>query len=538
MIGPVSLASFAALDWLVLLGYFVLLIGASLWFTRRGQKSTDDYFLAGRRMPAWAAAMSVMATSLSAATFIGAPEISYKGDLTYLSSYLGLVIAAIVVAVFFIPAFYRANVSTVYQLLEIRFGRAVKVVASCMFMLGRVLASGARLYIGAIAGAMILFGEAEPLQVCAAVAAIAIIGMAYTFIGGIEAVIWTDVIQCFVFVGAAVVSIVVLLNVIPATTGEIIDELQHPVGWSNVAEIGLAPDDAREDSKLTVVKSGVDTSSFDRSFSTQNTWGLFGIVLAFSLIGIGSYGTDQDLTQRMLTCKSARAGSWSVISGVLASIPVAFLFLVVGLLLFVFYQQQESFGGVMPETMPEEGRQAFLTFILNEMPVGLSGLMMAGLFAAALSSLNSELNAMSSTLINDIIKEFKPGLEERTYVRLGRFGVVGWGLALGGFAMFAAFWQSSGDTALIPFALGVMMFAYSGLVAVFFTALFTKRGSTVSVMAAFFIGAATVLLLNWQPWTAIGWAELDVAFTWKMFIATGLAFTVCVLGSPRKPVAV
>ena len=163
---------------------------------------------------------------------------------------------------------------------------------------------------------------------------------------------------------------------------------------------------------------------------------------------------------------------------------------------------------------------------------------MAGLFAAALSSLNSELNAMSSTLINDIIKEFKPGLEERTYVRLGRFGVVGWGLALGGFAMFAAFWQSSGDTALIPFALGVMMFAYSGLVAVFFTALFTKRGSTVSVMAAFFIGAATVLLLNWQPWTAIGWAELDVAFTWKMFIATGLAFTVCVLGSPRKPVAV
>ncbi|MCG8512252.1 MAG: hypothetical protein MI741_23790, partial [Rhodospirillales bacterium] len=177
MISPLNLATFEALDWTVLGGYFAVLIAASLYFTRRGQKSTDDYFLAGRRMPAWAAALSVMATSLSAATFIGAPEQSYKGDLTYLSSYLGFIIAAIVVAVFFIPAFYRANVSTVYQLLEIRYGKAVKIIASCMFMLGRVLASGARLYIGAIAGAMILFGHDEPWSICAAVAVIAIAGM-------------------------------------------------------------------------------------------------------------------------------------------------------------------------------------------------------------------------------------------------------------------------------------------------------------------------------------------------------------------------
>ncbi|QNN25075.1 sodium/solute symporter [Planctomycetales bacterium ZRK34] len=505
-----TLAMFDRLDWIVLGGYFVVLIGASLYFTRRGQTNTTDYFLAGRRMPMWAAAMSVMATSLSAATFIGAPEESYRGDMTYISSYIGTVLGAILVAVVFIPAFYRHNVSTVYELLEVRYGVAAKRTASGMFMIGRVFASGARLYMGAIAGALIAFGEATPGNICIAIAVIVAVGTVYTFIGGIEAVVWTDVIQSFVFIGAAVVAIIVLLKMIPADGAQIIEALRHP-----------APD---EPSKLTAFKlAGEGAGQADR-------YSLLSIVFGFSLIGIGAYGTDQDMTQRMLTCRSAKAGSWSAISGVLCSVPVALLFMVVGLLLWVFYQRPELMGDAAPAIGPAEDRQVFLSFILDQMPRGVSGLMMAGLFAAALSSLNSELNAMSSTLINDVYRGLRPGQSERHYLRAGRCGVVLWGLWLGGFATFCAFWQQQGDKTLLQFALSVMAFAYSGLVAVFFTALLTQRGSTASVIAALAVGFVTVLVLNLQPWTRWGMAAVDLAFTWKMLIATTLALGVCLLG--------
>lgn len=514
-VNTLTLAAFGRLDWFVLGGYFVVLIGASLYFTRRGQTSTNDYFLAGRRMPMWAAAMSVMATSLSAATFIGAPEESYRGDMTYLSSYIGTVLGALLVAIVFIPAFYRHNVSTVYELLEVRYGPTAKRTASGMFMVGRVFASGARLYMGAIAGALIAFGEATPGNICIAIAVIVFIGTVYTFIGGIEAVVWTDVIQSFVFIGAAIVAIIVLLKMIPIDVPHIIEALRHP-----------APD---AQSKLTTFKLAGE------GFGQADRYSLVSIVLGFSLIGIGAYGTDQDMTQRMLTCRSAKSGSWSAISGVLFSVPAAMLFMIVGLLLWVFYQRPDLMSASAPTIAPAADRQVFLSFILDQMPRGVSGLMMAGLFAAALSSLNSELNALSSTLINDVYRAVRPGRTERHYLRAGRAGVIGWGLALGGFAALCAFWQQAGGKTLLQFALGVMAFAYSGLVAVFFTALMTRRGSTGSVIAALAVGFSTVLVLNVQPWTRWGGEAIDLAFTWKMLIATTLALGVCLLGNSPAP---
>jgi len=506
-----NLAVFNGLDWFVLGGYFVVLIGASLWFTRRGQRNTTDYFLAGRRMPMWAAAMSVMATSLSAATFIGAPEEAYRGDLTYISSYLGIIVAAIIVAVVFIPAFYRHNVSTVYGLLEVRYGPAAKQTASGMFMIGRVFASGARLYMGAIAGSLIAFGNVSPENVCLAIALLVVVGVVYTFIGGIEAVVWTDVIQSFVFIAAAGVAIVMLVRMIPVDVSQVVEVLREP-----------GPGEA---SKLTMFKlTGEGLGADDR-------YSLASILLGFTLIGLGAYGTDQDMTQRMLTCRSAKSGSWSAISGVLFTVPIALLFMIVGLLLWVFYQRPDLMGAAAPAVEPEQGRQVFLSFILDQIPHGVSGLMMAGLFAAALSSLNSELNAMSSTLINDVYRSVRPDRDERHYLRAGRVGVIIWGVALGSFAMLCAYWQQHGAKTLIQFALGVMAFAYSGLVAVFFTALLTRRGSTASVIGALATGFVSVLVLNVQPWTWWGSEAIDLAFTWKMLIATTLSLVVCLLGN-------
>ena len=505
----VTIAAFGTLDGLVLGGYLVLIVGAGLWFSRRRQEDTGDYFLAGRRIPSWVAAMSLMATALSGATFIGVPAQAYGGNLTYLWSYVGQIIAAVIVATLFIPAFYRHNVSTVYQLLDVRCGPAARRSASAMFMVGRVLASGARLYIAALAAAMVLFGSTALGPVCAAIALIAVIGIAYTIFGGIAAVVWTDVIQSCVFVAAVVIAIAVLLRLIPADSSQIMAALSEPLD--------------ERGSKLTAFRSGFEGVGAKYSFTLLTA--LFG----HSLIGLGAFGTDQDLTQRLLTCRTARQAGRAAVSGVLMTVPVAFAFLIVGLLLWVFYQRPDLMGSAAPVS-PEQAKDVFITFILHELPAGLGGLLIAGLLAAALSSTNSELNAMSSTLICDFYRPLRPGRPERHYLAAGRWGVALWGAALGGFAMLAAYWHARSQDTLIEFALGMMTFAYSGLVGVFLTVLLTRRGNTVSVIAAFAAGFLTVLVLQ----LLVASKRLDLAFPWQMTLATTLAFVVCWSGAPRQ----
>jgi len=234
----------------------------------------------------------------------------------------------------------------------------------------------------------------------------------------------------------------------------------------------------------------------------------------------------------MLTCRSAAKGSMSVIASIAINIPVTLLFMVVGLGLFVFYQRPDLMGDAAPGYMPPgKGQKVFATFILRELPAGVTGLAMAGLFAAGLSSLNSALNAMSSTFVNDFYKRLRPGRDERHYLRVGRTAVVGWGVVLGAFACVCVFWQRSNGQSLIDFALMVMVFAYAGLVAVFVTALFTRRGSEASVIAALVVGFVIVLMLNWQPWVnEDGVGKLTLAFPWQMLIATSIAFGVACCG--------
>jgi len=534
-------AGFTALDWSVLVLYFGLLAGTGWWFSRREQKSTDDYFLGGRRMPTWAVAVSVLATSLSAATFIGGPQQAYKGDLTYLATNIGMILAALVIAVFFIPAFFRAKVSTVYELLEGRFGTPSKRAASGMFMIGRVFASGARLFMVGLPAALILFGEPGAIdgaippspdwQIFVAIGLMTAVGIAYTLVGGISSVIWSDVIQTGVFLVAVTAAIILLLTRIPIGPGEIVDVLQDAPGTSDTA--GNA-------GKMTLLNlSGDPTQPFT----------IWAVLIGFTLLGIASYGTDQDLVQRMLTCKNARSGSASVIYAQLIGVPVVVLFMTAGLLLFVFYQRPEIMGAGGPGAAPDDSRTVFLNFILREMPAGMTGLMMAGLFAAGLSSLNSAINAMASTFVSDFYKPLVPGASERHYVHVGRTAVVIWGLTLGSFACFCVVWQRASGTTLLDFALGVMTFAYSGLLGVYFTAIFTKRGSNASVLAALVVGFMAILVMqDFEPVRDLlapvlersariesGYAWLvALAFPWKLTVGTTLAFAVCQIGSAKK----
>ncbi len=500
-----SMASggFGEIDWAVLGGYFLVLIATGVVFTR-SQNSTDDYFRASGKVPVFAAAISFLATALSAATFVGGPQQSFTGDLTYLSSNIGSIIAIIIVAVFFVPAFYRNKVSTVYGLLHKRFGAPASTAASVAFLVGRVFASGARIYIAALPASLIMFGDIIWQHQLVAIAGLTMVGIVYTYAGGIRTVIFTDVIQTFIFVGAALVALVMLLHQIPVGISEIIDILRHPGE-------GMA-------SKLTIMPLGF------KGFGPEHTYTFLSAVFGFTLLTLGSYGTDQDMAQRLLTLKDARKGKQSAVWGILIGLPVTFLFMVIGLLLFIFYSRPDVMGAMVPGYAVEGSRKIFLSYILHEAPPGITGLMMAGLFAAGLSSLNSAINSMSSSFVNDLYKRWKPARSEAHYLKVGRSGVAIIGVILGMFAVFSVFWQEARpETTLINFALLVMVFAYSGLVAVFLTALFTKRGNNATVIAAIATGFLSVVVM--QTWFA-----KDIAFPWQMFVATTLAFVVCVSG--------
>lgn len=508
-INTLSINTFGVADWMVLLLYFAVLAVTGVIFSKR-QRSTDDYFRAAGQIPMWAAGISFLATSLSAATFIGGPQQAFAGDLTYLLSTAGSIAAVLIVAFFFVPQFYRRRSATVYALLGQCFGPTAAMAASGAFMIGRVFASGARIYIAALPASLIIFGDIEIRHQFAAISVLAFVGVVYTLSGGIKSVIWSDCIQTLIFVGAAVAALTLLFHKIPLSFYDIVDVL------STSGEGGT--------SKLSFFRIGIDGVGPDRTYT------LLTAIFGFTLLNLGAYGADQDMAQRLLTCRSAAKGGWSAIIAVVISIPVSILFMSIGLLLYIFYSRPDLMGAAVPLYGVDNSREVFLNFILNEMPAGMSGLMMAGLFAAGLSSLNSAINAMSSAFVNDFYKRFRPGMDERRYLLVSRISVIGFGVILGAFGALSSLWQMQHpETTLIDFALTVMIFSYSGLAAVFLTAVFTRRGNSATVISSLLTGFAAIAVMQTAH---IGGAAVRdiVAFPWQMVIATSLAFIVCCTG--------
>ncbi len=540
---PLLLAdAFAPMDWGVLIGYFVIIVVSGIWLSLRKQNDTTDYFLGGRNMPVWAVVCSIVATALSAATFVGAPQYTYGGDLSYLATHviISAIIAVVFVGVFFIPAYYKHNVTTVYELLEVRMGRGARQAGSAMFMIGQVFSGGARLFMVAIPASMVLYGEGSAQNMQLAIIVLTAVGICYTLVGGIRSVIWTDVLQLFIFVAAAVTALVLLAYKIP----------------SDIPTVHKALEDA---GKLAVETGG----SFESSTVTINTASPFTLITALTglaLFNIAAYGTNHDMTQRMLTCRSSIKGSGAAIGSILLSVPVQALFLAVGLGLYVFYQMPDVMGDAKPAYEPNQSHKVFLQFILMEMPPGVKGLFLAGLFAAGLSTLNSGLNSMSSTLVSDFYQQMFRNRSPRHYMIIGRLAMIFWGLVLGGFAIFCVSIYSPENQSLLDFALGVMIIPYAGLLAVFLTAIFTNRGNSFSAIAALFVGMMITLRLEPVVWETVAknvdpqavftvgevevplkvryeemaaWCR-QIAFPWRMLIATVPAMIICLMGKRRE----
>lgn len=496
-----STIRFAMTDWVVLFAYLGAMLALGVLVGRR-TRTTDSYMLASRRMPFWAAGLSLLATALSAATFVGAPEASYGGNLTYLSQSIGSLLAAAVVAALFLPAFYRRNVTTVYELLETRMGVSGRLCASGMFILGRLFASGARLFIASIPISLILFGDSAPDHLVLAVIVIATAATLYTMAGGIRAIIWTDTAQIVILLGAVVAAIALLLRSLDAPLPELLDTLaQTPL------------DDGS--TKLTL---------FDLRLDPSLPFTLWTAIIGMTLLNTAAMGTDQDLAQRLLTCSSWKKAAGAVLLSNLLGVAVVALFLFVGLLLWLHHQG----AGEAPPA-----RDVFIQYLLAEAPAGVRGLVIAGVAAAAMSSLDSALGAMASTSVWDFYKRVKRNQTDAHYVFVSRLAVIAWGALLAAFACVCVWWQRASGEGLLEFALGVMTLAYGGLLGVFLTVLLTKRGNAISALGALAAGFIVSLSMQNAQWFG-DWPVWSLG--WRMTAATAVAFGVCVIGTPRATV--
>jgi SSS family solute:Na+ symporter len=484
---------FSTLDWAVFGGYFFILAVTSWLFSRFSIRSSRDYFVGGNGVPMFAAAVSVLATTQSAATFLGGPEFAYAHDLSFLGFYLSALLAVLFVAKVLVPRFYAIRAVTVYELLEKRYGAKAKREAGVMFLLGRVLASGARLYIGALAVSMIVFNDIAAPHMLLSVSLLLLGALAYTYFGGVKSVIYSDAIQAFTYIGAGVAVLVYLYGALHADFATL---------W-NVLE---------REGKLEL-------------FATHGSFSLPNLLAGWLLLNIAAYGLDQDMTQRILSCKDARSGARALIFSIVLTIPVVLLFLVIGLLLYLYYRHPElsGFGGEALQKFDGEKITIFMTYILNEMPQGLRGLVTVGAIAAALSSTNSVLAAMASVAVEDIYRPWKEAhakTPERHFIAAARVSVVAFALLLAAMAMLSYYWQRASGLSLVAFALGVMSFAYAGLLGVYASALFTRRGSEKAVPWALTGGVLGVLAF--QPYVF----GIAVGPAWPLVAGTVVSFAV------------
>jgi Na+/proline symporter len=394
--------------------------------------------------------------------------------------------------------------------------------AGGMFLAGRVLAGGARVYLAAIAISMVVTASVSATSIMCAAGALMVASFLFTFVGGLKSVLWNDLIQFTIYIGAAIAVLVFLRWSIPVSTADLIHGLAHTPEGVN---------------KLRL---------FDLSLDLSKPFSLLAIVTGVALLYIGNAGLDQDTTQRLLACRDARTGARGLYLSVLATIPVVAIFVTIGLLLYVFYDRPDLMGGTTGAAGSQfagEKISIFMHYILTQVPPGLRGLVTVGVTAAAVATTNSALNAMSAVLVQDFYRPWRDrrgGASERHFVHAGRWGMGIVGLAMFATAILSYYWQHHTNMGLLEFALQVMVFSYAGLLGVYFTAVFTERGTTGSVVAALLGGFAVVLLL--QPGIAkvvgLPSALTALAFPFQLCIATFVAFLICAAPAGRSRVIV
>jgi SSS family solute:Na+ symporter len=439
---------------------------------RKKQRSLRDYFLAGRDIPWWAIALSIVAAETSTLTIISVPGIAYDTNFTFLQLVMGYVVGRVVISFVLLPHYFRGDLYTAYELIERRFGRGLRSLTAGLFLLTRAAAEGVRVYAVSIVVSIALgTGEVTSIAIITALTVV------YTFEGGLAAVIWTDVVQTAIYVGGTLVGLVTILHLVPG-------------GWAAIHAAAASA------GKLQV---------FDFSWNFWVPYTFWAGVIGGAFLTTASHGTDQLIVQRLLAARGQKQSVMALLSsGVWVFFQFA-LFLIVGVMLWAYYRVPSASFGRADRIYP--------TFIVSRMPHGISGLLIAAILAAAMSNLSAALNSLSSSLIMDFYVRFRPLAEERTKMRLSRVATLFWALLL--FALAVLSLNKVGR--VVEVGLQIASIAYGALLGVFLLGVLTRRANQRGAMVGMVFGFGVEIYL---------WLGTRVPWTWWVMMGTCVTFAI------------
>jgi SSS family solute:Na+ symporter len=491
-----------SIDWVIIALYLAGITAFGLRFRSRN-RSLKDYFLADRNIPWWAIALSIVAAETSTLTIISIPGIAYDSNFGFLQVVFGYVLGRIIIAVIFIPHYFRGDLFTAYQLIERRFGPRLRSLTAGLFLITRSAAEGVRVFAVAIVVKIALsaafVGLSDWQRDVAAIAIVTALTLVYTFEGGMTAVIWTDVVQLFIYLGGTMVGFFTILHLVPG-------------GWGAVHQIAAASNKFR---------------IFDFTPDFFRTYTFWAGLIGGAFLTTASHGTDQLIVQRLLAARGERQSKLALLSsGAMVLVQFA-IFLLVGAMLFAFYK-------LFPPAAPfAKTDYIFPTFITTHLPHGVSGLLIAAILAAAMSNLSAALNSLSSTAVIDFYLRRYPDTSERRRVLISRFMTIAWGLLL-----FALAILSRRGGKVVEVGLALASVAYGALLGVFLLGVLTRRANESGGMVAMLCGFLLNLYL-WQGRAALGWMEVhsgvrwtvlalsrDVPWTWYVAIGSLATFAI------------
>ncbi|HTC36535.1 MAG TPA: sodium:solute symporter [Bryobacteraceae bacterium] len=456
---------------------------AITWFGahfRKSQRNLKDYFLGGRSAPWWAIALSIVSAETSTLTVIGTPALSFSGNFQFLQVVLGYLLARIVISALFLPQYFRGEMFTAYELMRRRFGERIRRLTAATFLVLRALAEGVRVFALSII-VVIVLGTGQVTSILVIVC----LTLFYTFEGGMTAVIWTDVVQMFLYVAGAALSFWVILHQIPG-------------GWTHVAAVA----DATRKFQVFDFRFAWTPEFFSRSYSF---WaGLIG----GCFLTTASHGTEQLLVQRLLAARTENQSRAALLSSWIVIFFQFALFLFIGLLLFVHYSDTGR-------PAPKPADSIYPGFIWNNLPTGVAGLVIAAILAAGMSNLSAALNALASTTVMDFYKPFvmrhDPARSDAHFLAIARWATVAWGAVLFLIGLVARHIGS-----VLEAGLSIASILYGSLLGVFLLGLLTKRVQQTSAMIAMIMGLALMIYVRFAT---------TIAFTWYVVIGTGATFS-------------
>ncbi|MDT7603306.1 MAG: solute:Na+ symporter, family [Acidobacteriota bacterium] len=522
------------LDLVIIFGYLIGITLFGVLFSGK-QKTTKDYFLGDRSVPWWAIAASIVATETSTITFISVPGVAFArgGNFQFLQLVFGYMLGRIVISLLFIPSYFRGELLTVYQLLERRFGVRIKMLAAALFVVMRNIADGVRLLLTAIVLAAVYTAFQPQANVTTIIIwSIVLLGavmIVFTYFGGMEAVIWVEVIQLGIYLAGALAAALVLIAGIKGGFGEAV-ALGKSYGKFNLIDLGFRWTDYTISSP-TSFWSSLPLSHWSYKFflpvDLKKTYTLWAGLLGGCFLTMSTHGTDQYLVQRYLCTDRPRRAAQALLSSgaVVFAQFVGFLF--IGVLLFAFYQPHTDPAYATltagAATLPIEGAfqsvpsdSIFPHFITRHMPSGLSGLVVAAIFAAALSS---SLNSIAATAVNDLYKPFAPKRDDRHYLRVSHWLTLAWGIVQIGVALL---FMSQNRSALDQ-ALSVASLVNGPVLGVFLVGTFLRRAGEPPALVGMLTSMVVMLYIRFMT---------PLAWTWYVLVGSAITFLVAFAVTP------